>query len=149
MEVLVVLAVLAAVASWAAHPLRRRVRERRAVLGLDPDDIAELNAMARRVLLEYLESNTVLLHRTTMLQVRRVPLRRIDPTPFSKHWSLGFADGTSVLIRALDPATVLAMRLELPSATLALQRVSPSESGLELEFGGGRVPHRVLAFCGA
>lgn len=145
MEGLIVLAVLAALTLWAARPLRRQARETATVLGLAPGDVAELNATARRILLEAYESNATLLRRTRMLQVRGVPLRRIDPTPFNERWTLGFADGTSLLVSALNPATVVSMRLELTTRTLALRRILLLERGLELEFSGGRKAHRVFA----
>ena len=145
MEGLIVLAVLAALTAWAARPLRRHTRDQAAALGLAPDDVAELNAAARRILLEHYESNATLLRRTRMLQLRGVPLRRIEPTPFSERWTLGFADGTSLLVSALNPATVIAMRLEMTTRTLALHRILLQERGLELEFTGGRKAHRVYA----
>lgn len=161
-ETLVVWGVLAGLVTLAAllHRGRRRPSRRPGPpvsphpaattdLGLDPADVAELQAVARRVLGELPEPSSALVRHLQVLVARGVPVRRIDASGWPQRWFLGFADGSRVVVTAPDPTPVIAMRLAIVHGTVRLQRILHVEGGLQLEFAGVQARHRVLAVADA
>lgn len=129
---------------------RARPRRRRSELGVGPSDVAELDAIARRVTLEHFTpASSALIRHLRLIQARGVPARRVEATCWPRRWYLGFADGTDVVIAADDPTAVVALRVSLSSGAVRLRRVDVVSGGVELEFAGGLGRHRVLAVADA
>ncbi|WP_232549782.1 hypothetical protein [Propioniciclava soli] len=118
-------------------------------LGLHPADVAELNRIARRLVRDHLTPSSTLVRHLCVVQDRAVPVRRIEPTEWEGRWYLGFADGTSVVIAADCPATVLAIRAALLHGSVTVVGVRIVDHGLQLDLMGGRQRKSVLAVADA
>lgn len=131
---------------------RQWIRTRSAAassLGLHPADVAELNSIARRIVREHLSPSSTLVRHLCAIQERATPVRRIEPTEWEGRWYLGFADGTSVVISADCPSTVLAIRAALLHGSVTVVGVRIVDHGLQLDLIGGRRRNRVLAVADA
>lgn len=129
----------------AAYDRSRRHTRAVSALGLHPSDVAELNAIARRIVREHLTPSSALVRHLCVIQERGTPVSRIEPTEWENRWYLGFADGTSVVISADCPSTILLIRAALLNGSVTVVGVSVVDGGLQLDLFGGRTRSRVLA----
>lgn len=143
------LVVLVALLDRARASVRGAALRGASGLGLSPRDVVELNRIARRVIRDHLTPSSALVRHLCVIQERGTPVRRIEPTEWEGRWYLGFADGTSVVISADSPSTVLSLRVALLTGSVTVVGVSVVDHGLQLDLFGGRTRRRVLAVADA
>lgn len=125
---------------------RRRVRGRAVPLGLDPRDAAELDAVAHRLLWERLGQRAgPLATRLRLILTRGVPPRALAPGGAGMPWTLTFADGSALRVRARRPADLTDLLLWLVRGRVILVGHGFEGDEVVLEFAAGQRRIRLVA----
>lgn len=144
-DVLLVFLLAWFVASVLAAALLGLRRSRRAV-HLAPRDIAELDAIARRVMAEHHAHIAPSLECALgQIHGRQVPLARVTRGAAPRQWILHFADGSAILVAGRPgDAGIVAMTLQRTRVLLVEWRDRDDRYVLRLGWSGGSIDLEAL-----
>lgn len=126
----VILAVIA-VAAFARAGARRRTQDQL----IDPRDEAELDAIFARITQEAAPDSLVGLERRLLrLLARGVPLRWVRPAAGPGRARLGFADGTVVVARSQQPATLGMLARHCRTGIVCPRKVALHDAWIEVDL---------------
>lgn len=123
----------------------RRLRDRADDLRLDPADIAELRAIAARVLLQNANAPAAgVPAQVTRILARGVPARGLQPSERPGRWYLTFADGSSLLVAPHRVRDIMILGTDLARGAAQLSGYAFEGDDLLLSFTGAGRPEDVL-----